>query len=171
MWAQPTIQYDASHDAHCLTIYTHTHGLPTFPSRAGATRRKQNGLYQATVTKRLSLQMVKETKKKAIAREKAEESARERAAKEQTNAPKSDDDESDDALDPIEDNGWLQPETRIARKKTKQMRGLRTKSVEYLENDDLNHLSAERPFVKTGGIRCPHPFGRKLIEDRWAPRE
>ena len=110
--------------------------------------------------------MVKETKKKAIAREKAEESARERAAKEQANAPKNDDDESDDALDPTADNGWLEPETRIARRKAKQMCGLRTKSVENLENDDLNHLSAERTFVKTGGRRCPHPFGRKLIEDR-----
>lgn len=112
--------------------------------------------------------MVKETKKKAIAREKAEESARERAAKDQANAPKNDDDESDDAFDPAVDNGWLQPETRVARKKAKQMRGLRTKSVENLENDDLNHISAERHFVKSGGIRCPHPCGRKLIEDRWA---
>lgn len=110
--------------------------------------------------------MVKETKKKAIAREKAEESARERAAREQANAPKNDDDESDDAFDPMVDNGWLEPETRIARRKAKQMRGLRTKSVENLENDDLNHLSADRPFVKPGGIRCPQPFGRKLIEDR-----
>ncbi|CAM9241608.1 unnamed protein product, partial [Hapterophycus canaliculatus] len=41
-----------------------------------------------------------------------------------------------------------------------------TKSVENLENDDLNHLSAQRPFIKSGGLRCPSPFGRKLIEDR-----
>lgn len=113
--------------------------------------------------------MVKETKKKAIAREKAEEAARERAAKDQKNNPKTGDDgESDDAFDPTLDDGWLQPETRAARRKAKQMRGLRTMSVENLEKDDLNHLSAERPFLKSGGIRCPHPFGRKLIEDRWA---
>eukprot|EP00752_Nemacystus_decipiens_P006154 g5552.t1 len=110
--------------------------------------------------------MVKVSRKKAIAREKAEESARERAAKEQADAPQNEDDESDEGLDPTVDKGWLEPETRIARKKAKQMRGLRTNSVEYLESDDLNHLSAERHFVKTGGIRCPHPFGRKLIEDR-----
>lgn len=113
--------------------------------------------------------MVKETRKKAIAREKAEESARERAAKDQPNVPNHDDDESDDTSGPMVDNGgWLQPETKTARRKATQMRGVRTKSVENLENDDLNHLSAERHFVKVGGMRCPHPFGRKLIEDRWA---
>lgn len=150
-----------------LTNNTRAHALLVLSSRAGATRRKQNGLHQAAVTQKLSKQMVKETKKKAIAREKAEESARERAAKDQANVPNNDDDESDDALDPTIDSGWLEPETRIARKKAKQMRGLRTNSVEYLENDDLNHLSAQRPFVKSGGVRCPRPFGRKLIEDRY----
>lgn len=115
----------------------------------------------------MSKQMVKETRKKAIAREKAEESARERAAKDQANTPNQDDDESDEALDATVDNGgWLEPEARAARRKAKQMRGLRTPSVENLENDDLNHLSAERTFVKSGGMRCPNPFGRKLIEDR-----
>lgn len=137
------------------------------PLRAGATRRKLNGDHQAAVTRTMSEKLVKETKKKAIAREKAEESERKLAEQAKRDAPQHEDEESDDGFDPTAENDWLQPETRVARRKAKQMRGLRTKSVEFLEHDDLNHLSAQRPFLKSGGIRCPNPFGRKLIEDRW----
>lgn len=119
----------------------------------------------------MSGKLVKETKKKAIAREKAEESERKLAEGAKQGAPQREDEESDDEFDPTAENAWLQPETRVARRKAKQMRGLRTSSVEYLENDDLNHLSAQRHFFKSGGIRCPNPFGRKLIEDRWATHE
>lgn len=118
----------------------------------------------------MSEKLVKETKKKAIAREKAEENERKLAEQTKGDAPQNEDGESDDGLDPMAENGWLQPETRVARRKAKQMQGLRTASVEYLKHDDLNHVSAQRPFVKGGGIRCPNPFGRKLIEDRWATR-
>ncbi len=134
--------------------------------RAGATRRKKNELQHAAVEGKISKKLAKDTKKAKIAREKAEESERIRAEKEKLNNPKHDDEESSDGYDETAEGGWLQPETRIARRKAKQMRGVRTLSVEYLENDDLNHLSAERPFLKTGGIRCPSPFGRRLIEDR-----
>lgn len=118
----------------------------------------------------MSEKLVKETKKKAIAREKAEESERKLAEQAKRDAPQHEDEESDDGVDPMAEIGWLEPETRVARRKAKQMRGLRTPSVEYLEYDDHNHVSAQRPFVKGGGRRCPNPFGRKLIEDRWAAR-
>lgn len=135
--------------------------------RSGATRRKQNGLNQVVITRKLSKHIVKETRKKIIAREKAEESERKLKQREkEMNGHDEDDEESEDGLDPTAETAWLQPETRVARVKAKKMRGLRTNSVEILENDDLNHLSAQRNFVKTSFLRCPNPFGRKLIEDR-----
>ncbi|CAB1110696.1 unnamed protein product [Ectocarpus sp. CCAP 1310/34] len=102
-----------------------------------------------------------------VAREKAEENERKLKQREkEMKGPDEDDEESEDRIDPTAETAWLQPETRVARVKAKKMRGLRTNSVENLENDDLNHLSAQRKFVKTGFWRCPNPFGRKLIEDR-----
>lgn len=119
------------------------------------------------ITRKLSKHIVKETRKKIIAREKAEESERKLKQREkEMKGPDEDDEESEDGIDPTAETAWLQPETRVARVKAKKMRGLRTNSVEFLENDDLNHLSAQRNFVKTGFWRCPNPFGRKLIEDR-----
>lgn len=137
------------------------------PSNAGATRRKQTELHQTTVMRRMSKQLVKETRKRMIAREKAEENERKLATKDKPKETRPDSEENDDDFDPVAENQpWLQPETRAARRKAKEMRGLRTNSVEILENDDLNHVSAQRSFLKSGGIRCPSPFGRKLIEDR-----
>ncbi|CAM9418027.1 unnamed protein product [Ectocarpus sp. 8 AP-2014] len=136
-------------------------------TKSGATRRKQNGLNQVVITRNLSKHIVKETRKKIIAREKAEESERKLKQREkEMKGPDEDDEENEDGFDPTAETAWLQPETRVARVKAKKMRGLRTNSVENLENDDLNHLSAQRNFVKTGFWRCPNPFGRKLIEDR-----
>ncbi|CAM9338589.1 unnamed protein product [Ectocarpus fasciculatus] len=136
-------------------------------AKSGASRRKQNGLNQVVITHKLGKHIVKETRKKMIAREKAEESERKLKQREkEMKGADEDDEESEDGLDPTAETAWLQPETRVARVKAKKMRGLRTNSVENLENDDLNHLSAQRNFVKTGFLRCPNPFGRKLIEDR-----
>ncbi|CAN0035691.1 unnamed protein product [Ectocarpus sp. 4 AP-2014] len=135
-------------------------------AKSGATRRKQNGLNQVVITHKLTKHIVKETRKKIIAREKAEQSERKLKRGKETKGPDEDDEESEDGIDPTAETAWLQPETRVARVKAKRMRGLRTNSVENLENDDLNHLSAQRTFAKTGLWRCPNPFGRKLIEDR-----
>lgn len=59
------------------------------------------------------------------------------------------------------------PETRLTRRKAKAMRGVRSKSVDRLEIDDLEHFSEQRLYVRARRI-LPRPFGRKLIEDRWA---
>lgn len=124
---------------------------------------------QAANTKKMSQRLVKETRKKTIAREKADEAERKVAAANNGHqlAPQGEDSDSDDeAFDPTAHDGWLVPETRIMRRKAAQMRGMPSKSVERLDNDDRDHISAQRPYVRSGRYFVPRPFGRRLIEDR-----
>lgn len=123
-------------------------------------------MYYAATTQKIGHKLVKETKKKMVAREKAEEAERKAAGDNIAKAAQHDDEDSDGAIDPTLEDGWLVPETRVMRRKAVRMRGARSNSVERLEDDDLNHISAERPYFKSGKYMIPHPFGRKLIEDR-----
>lgn len=116
--------------------------------------------------------MLNESRKKAIAREKIYEAELKSTA---TDQPKplqgggdsgDDDKDSDDALDLDLQGVWLEPESRIMRRKAKQMRGVRSDSVVRLEYDDQHQVSAQRPYTKIGRQIIPHPFGRRLIEDR-----
>lgn len=140
--------------------------------RAGGARRQHLGMEQAANTKKMSHRLVKETRKKAIAREKADEAERKQVAAINNDghhlAPEAgdDSDSDDEAFDPTAHDGWLVPETRIMRRKATKMRGASSKSVERLENDDLNHISAQRPYDRSGRYFVPRPFGRRLIEDR-----
>lgn len=135
--------------------------------RAGATRRQNNGMYHAAVTSHMSHKLVKETKKRIIAREKAAESNRKAVGSNDPSSAPQDDPENDGGLEPTLVGRWLEPETRVMRRTAKHMQGVRSDSVERLENDDLHHISAQRPYFKSGSISCPRPFGRRLIEDRW----
>lgn len=124
---------------------------------------------QAEVVMKLSQKLVKETKKKTVAREKAEENERAAAGSTQAKSEAAADQEDyDDEPGPITAGGWLAPETRVTRRKARLMRGARSPSVEVLEADEIGHLSAARRYVKAGRFSCPHPFGRRLMEDRWA---
>lgn len=121
---------------------------------------------QAEVVMKLSQKLVKETKKKAIAREKAEEAQRAAAGNTQANSGSQDQEDYDDEPGPITAGGWLAPETRVTRRKARLMRGVRSPSVEILEADEIDHISAAKRYVKAGRFSCPHPFGRRLMEDR-----
>lgn len=120
------------------------------------------------VVTKLSQKLVKETKKKTVAREKAEENERAAAASSQARLGTPDQDEFDDEPGPITAGGWLAPETRVMRRKARLMRGVRSTSVEVLEADEIGHISAGKRYVKAGRFSCPRPFGRRLVEDRWA---
>lgn len=115
----------------------------------------------------MGLKMAKETKKQAFSREKTEEAERIAIKDAQALSAQQDSEDSDNAIDlTVASEGWLVPETKAMRRKAAQMRGNRSDSVERLEYDDLNQMSAQRPYVRSGRIRIPRPFGRKLIEDR-----
>ena len=151
------------------------HGRPTTAHgllllRTGAVRRKHIGMCRAEVVTKLSRKLVKETKKKTVAREKAEENERATAASVQERLKIPDQEEFDDEPGPITAGGWLAPETRVMRRKARLMRGVRSTSVEMLEADEIGHISAGKRYVKAGRFSCPHPFGRRLVEDRWARR-
>lgn len=140
--------------------------LRELSKKSGAARRKHHGMHQAATTQRMSSKLLKESKKKLVAREKAEETERKIPGPVKADTAEPDDEDQEDGIDQSFDDGWLVPETRIMRRTAKLMRGARTNSVERLENDDLEHVSAGRPFVKTGRLILPRPFGRRLIEDR-----
>lgn len=125
---------------------------------------------QAEVVMKLSQKLVKETKKKTVAREKAEEVERAAAASGQARSRAPDEEDHDDEPGPITAGGWLAPETRVMRRKARLMLGVRSMSVEVLEADEIGHISAGKRYVKAGRFSCPHPFGRRLMEDRWARR-
>lgn len=125
---------------------------------------------QAEVVMKLSQKLVKETKKKTVAREKAEEVERAAAASGQAKSSAPDEDDHDDETGPITAGGWLAPETRVMRRKARLMLGVRSLSVEVLEADEIGHISAGKRYVKAGRFSCPRPFGRRLMEDRWARR-
>ena len=121
---------------------------------------------QAEVVMKLSQKLVKETKKKTIAREKAEESERAAATSGQARSRTPDQEDYDDDPGPITAGGWLEPETRAMRRKARLMRGARSTSVEVLEADEIDQIPAEKRYVKARRCSCPRPFGRRLMEDR-----
>lgn len=121
---------------------------------------------QAELVMKLSQKLVKETKKKTIAREKVEEVERAAAGKAQAKSGLQDQEDYDDEPGPVTAGGWLAPETRVTRRKARLMRGARSPSVEVLETDEMGHISAAKRYVKAGRFSCPHPFGRRLMEDR-----
>lgn len=133
--------------------------------RAGAHRRQMRGLELASKTKIISDKLVRERKKKIAAREKLGGAECKSTRQAQQQAGQEVEEHSDDGIDML-DEGWLVPETQRTRRRALAMRGMRTNSVEYLENDDLNHISAQRSYTKSGRYRVPHPFRRSLIEDR-----